>query len=275
MASTDLLNIELLLEEYLEQIRAAVQQDRHVEVITQPQSFDELKTVLKPVTAQEIADALAPYFARLENDTQIVEAMNAVRQAAEKIRYPETGKGYVQTSIKVGNKSSDPVQTNITNSAVNVTNTTATEIGQGKFNIYGSGKISLAVAGNFRATLKNPATSGKTIKVHRISAFGTSTGWASILINPTTGLPVTAVRPSMNAIVGGGAAGIAEVKADSDTTVPLGGGTDTGIVLGVAGGTRTELNLPPLIVAPGVTLGFNVPFAGAADVTLAVYATEV
>ena len=278
------LRMEMLLQDLLE----TVENQKPVDLTAVVQAVQGLNG---GASAQEIAEALAKYLAPADYaNNQLAVALNDIKEQLSKLPRTLREVGGGRTIVAGPNIPNDMTRqlgkvnvenfpatqdVNVTNTDVRVTNTTAQEIGTGKFNIYGSGKISLAVAGNFRAILRNPSTSGKTIKLHRISAFGTSTGWASILINPTTGLPITAARPSLNAIVGGGVAGIAEVKADADTTTPLGGGTDTGIVLGIAGGQRTELNLPPLIIAPGVALGFNVPFAGAADVTLAVYTTEV
>src|SRR5688500_5426815 len=63
------------------------------DVVSKPLGMAELKTVIKPVTAQEIADALAPYFARAADDTQLIETISALRDAVEKVRYPERGQG--------------------------------------------------------------------------------------------------------------------------------------------------------------------------------------
>lgn len=151
---------------------------------------------------------------------------------------------------------------------------TSQKVGQGRFNLAGTGRLTLSVAGNVRATFANPAGSGRNLKVVRISSSGTGTAWASVLINPTTGLPVSAPRPVLNAVAGGGLSAVGELRVDTDATAALGGGTDTGIVIGMPSGQRTHLDLPPIILTPGVTLGINVPFAGAADSAMAVYWIE-
>lgn len=152
--------------------------------------------------------------------------------------------------------------------------TSAKKVAEGRFFLAGTGRMTLSVAGNLRMELSNPAASGKNISVVRIAGLATATGWASIILNPTTGRPASAARPVLNAVLGGGLAAVAQIKADTDATVPMAGGTDTGIVLGIPGGSRTQLDLPPLIVAQGVTMGVNVPFAGAADSALSVYWIE-
>lgn len=143
-------------------------------------------------------------------------------------------------------------------------------VAQQRFFLAGSGRLSLSVAGNVRATITNPAGSGRNMMLARLVSFGTGTAWATILINPTTGLPATAARPHLNAIVGA-AGGAGVMKVDTDTTVALGGGTDTGIVLGSGANNRNPVDLPPIILTPGLTMGINIPFAGAADATLSLY----
>lgn len=157
-----------------------------------------------------------------------------------------------------------------------VTNTPAELASIGRGFIVGSGRLTLSVAGNVRAILRNPAASGRNVIVAGLSVFGTGVSWASIYLNPTAGVPATANRVGLNAIAGGGDTRVGELRVDTDTTVALGGGLDTGIVLGSGGGDRTSLELPfPIVIAQGVTLGINVPFAGAADATLSAYLVEV
>lgn len=144
-------------------------------------------------------------------------------------------------------------------------------VAAGQFNLASSGRVTLAAAGNLRAVMQNPAGSGKTLSVVRLAAFTTATGYGSLYVNPTVGVPVTAARPAMNAVIGGGVPAVATLRVDTNLTVALGGGTDTGIVVGLPAGARTSLDFPPLIITPGVTLGINVPFTGAADATLSVY----
>lgn len=143
-----------------------------------------------------------------------------------------------------------------------------------RFFLAGSGKLTLAAAGNVRGTISNPAGSGRNILVARLAGLGTGTAWARLRVNPTTGLPATAARPTINAIIGG-AAPVGILKVDTDLVTPLGGGTDTGIDIGMPASARVSLDMPPMILSPGVSLGINIPFTGAADAALSVYWAEI
>lgn len=151
---------------------------------------------------------------------------------------------------------------------------TSQKVAQGKFFLASSGKLVLSLAGNVRALFRNPANSGKMMSIVRMAGFTTGTGYAGILLNPTTGLPTSTPRPALNAVAGGGIPRLGVLTVDTDTTVPLGGGVDTGLVIGMPGGARTSIDLPPLVLAPGVSMGINIPFAGAADATLSLYWVE-
>lgn len=147
--------------------------------------------------------------------------------------------------------------------------------GLGRAYIVGSGRMSLAVAGNVRATITNPVNSGRNVLISKIVSFGTARSWADVRLNPTTGLPVSAPRPVVNAIFGQ-PGGVAQLRVDTDATTPLGGGTDTGLVIATGPEDRTPVELKPyLLIAPGVVAGINVPFAGAADAVLTAYFAEV
>lgn len=152
-----------------------------------------------------------------------------------------------------------------------VSPTTSLKVGQGRFFLSSTGKLVLAAAGNLRVTVQNPAGSNKIINIVRVSGMATGTGWAEILLNPTSGLPTATKRPAMNAVAGGGLAPVAVLRNDTDTTVPLSGGADTGLVLGIPANARFSLDMPPLILAPGATIGLNVPFAGAAEAAMSLY----
>lgn len=150
----------------------------------------------------------------------------------------------------------------------------AQKVGQGRVNLAGTGRITLNVAGNLRIVVANPAGSARTMSIVRLAGLTTGTGWASILLNPTTGVPATAARPILNAVAGGGIPSLLTLRADTSATVPLGGGIDTGLVLGMPGSERVSLDLPPIILTAGVTLGINIPFTGAADAALSIYWIE-
>lgn len=144
-------------------------------------------------------------------------------------------------------------------------------VAQHRMFLAGSGRLTLAAAGNVRGTFTNPAGSGRTCFIARIAGMSTATGYLSLRRNPSTGLPVSAARPTLNAVLGSATNPVGMLKVDTDLVTALGGGTDTGIVLGAPANQRLSIELPPLVVLPGASLGLGVSFAGAADMTISVY----
>lgn len=145
-------------------------------------------------------------------------------------------------------------------------------VAQGRFLISSTGRLTLTLAGNVRVTIANPAGSGRNLNLLRLAGMATAVAFGSTFLNPSTGIPATAIRPRLNAIVGGGDPGVGQVRADTNTTAMAAGtGTDLGISLGFGSGQRTQIDLPPLVLTPGQTLGVNVSFAGAGDVEAAAY----
>lgn len=138
---------------------------------------------------------------------------------------------------------------------------------KGKQLTSGTGPLVLSLAGNIRATISNPVGSGVNVSVFRLVWFANAMGEASLFLNPTAGLPATAVRPRLNAIAGT-AGGVGEVKADTSTTTSLSGGTDTGVIIGLGANNREVVDLPPIILTPGVTLGINVPISATSSRSL-------
>lgn len=145
-------------------------------------------------------------------------------------------------------------------------NAVTAAVAKQKFFVAGTGALVLTAAGDARCTVSNPTGSGVNVFLARLSLFSNAAGEASLLINPTTGLPATAARPQLNAVIGA-AAGVAVVKADTDAVTALGGGTDTGVVLAFPAATRISVDLPPFILSPGVTLGINIPVSAASSRT--------
>jgi hypothetical protein len=155
-------------------------------------------------------------------------------------------------------------------------------IGNGQGYLVGSGRVELSVAGNVRALISNPASnangnpdgSHRIVTVVGLSAFGTGTAWADIYENPTAGLPTTAIRPRwrMNSAVGD--AGTVEVRVDTSATTALSGGADTGMVLGLPNGNRSDIRPIGKVILPGQSIGVNVPFAGAASEAFNLYIVE-
>lgn len=136
--------------------------------------------------------------------------------------------------------------------------------------ISSTGRMSLAVAGNVRVTVANPADSGRNLVISKITGMSTVVAWATLWRNPTSGLPA-AVRPHLNGIIHA-AEGVAVLKADTSTTTPLDGGVNTGVVFGIPANTRFEILLDPgVLLVPGQVAGINVPFAGAADAVMTLH----
>lgn len=134
-------------------------------------------------------------------------------------------------------------------------------------------RMALTAAGNVRATIANPAGSGRRLLLHRMTGLATGIAWARMYVNPTIGLPA-GVRPVNNAFIGHPVTPVAEMRADTNLTTALGGGNDSGLDVGIPNGTRWTLELEPMIVPAGVTVGVNVPFAGAADAVMTAYWVE-
>lgn len=137
----------------------------------------------------------------------------------------------------------------------------------------GSGRLSLSVAGNVRALITNPAGSGRRLLIERLIGLATSTVFADLRRNPTTGLPVGTRTPVNARPTAPVAPSVAVVAVDISPTTALGGGTSTGIVIGVPGGSRLDW---PFVfdLDPGESLGFNMPFAGATDASFTVKLKE-
>lgn len=161
--------------------------------------------------------------------------------------------------------------------SLSVTNRALERLQAQKMFVADTGKVTLSVAGNFRATFTNPSTSGRNLIIAKLVAADSSSAiaWGEVWKQPTTGLPATAARPNRNLVflaAGGNDVGVGELRADTDATVALGGGDLVGVI-GVPGATRTEIH-GPFVLTPGVVIGLNVPYAGAADVAFSVYYYE-
>lgn len=145
----------------------------------------------------------------------------------------------------------------------------ATAIARERYFVAGSGRLTLGVAGNIRCLLSNPAGSEREMWIERLVVTATVTGWAQVRRSPTTGLPAT-LRTSHNAVLDGAPA-TCTMHADTDATTAIGGGTLLSDTPGIPANTRVSIEMPPLVLRPGVTLGFNVPIGGAGDASLSAY----
>lgn len=138
----------------------------------------------------------------------------------------------------------------------------------------GSGRLNLTAAGNLRAVFLNPAGSGKDCRIRRFDT-GSSEGpaYCPMFLNPTVVPSTTAARPVHNVIAGSGVQAVGRVRADINLTTPLSGGTDMGLVFGVPN-QQGVFALTPLIVPPGVSVGFNFTFVGVANAALILFWSE-
>lgn len=157
----------------------------------------------------------------------------------------------------------------VPNSSVATTQTLEARSRTGSAYFGNSTLQTLAAAGNFRLTISNPSASGKTLYIYRLTGLTTATGFAHLYINPTAGLPATS--RTVNNMLIGGAAGVGTVASDTSAVTALSGGTDAGVDFGLPANARFSLDLAPLVVGAGVTLGINVPFTGAAQASVTAY----
>lgn len=142
-------------------------------------------------------------------------------------------------------------------------------------NVYlvGSGNQALSAAGNFRIVIENPVGSAKILHIFKLDSYSSAAGFGELLVGAPgvalAGLPTTA-RTINNVYFGSANSSVAKVFADTNLTTALSGGIDSGISIGVSAGTVTSylVDIPELQLQPGFSLGINVPFTGAANVSL-------
>lgn len=146
-------------------------------------------------------------------------------------------------------------------------------IGMGRAYIIGSGRVVLTAAGNVRGLVTNPAANTRNIQVLGMTAFATAVGWASVYLQPTAGLPATAVRPSLK-LHPASQPMATEMRIDTDALTALSGGEDTGVTIPLPAGTARQISPIGRILAPGQTLGLNIPFAASADLAFSLYVVE-
>lgn len=146
-------------------------------------------------------------------------------------------------------------------------------VGNGRAYITSTGRVALSLAGNLRVLISNPTTD-TIVTVAGMAGLATAAAWATIFRNPTAGLPATTARPSLRVNPLRGQAMSALVRVDTDATVALSGGENTGELIGLPNGTRFQVPILGAIIPPGETIGVNVPFAGAADVSTTLYLIE-
>ena len=147
----------------------------------------------------------------------------------------------------------------------------------GKMYSVGTGRQTLAAAGNVRAILQNPGGSGTLVKVVMISYWSSITAFWDTFRDPTAGVPVTAARPRLTLDQRADAAAkVGILRSDSSATTALGGGTDLGMTIPNGAGRENEVKLDvPLVISPGQSFGFNGNFTGATDAVVNMIAYEV
>lgn len=146
-------------------------------------------------------------------------------------------------------------------------------IDAGLFYISGSGQISLTVGSNVRSTVRNPTGSGRLVHIVALETFATATAYGTVYLNPTTNLPdATAERPKLSARPAIAPAPVVQVRAN--TGAALSGGTATGLIVPAAAGPARRIDLPPITLDPGQSLGVNIPFSGAAETVFTVFVLE-
>lgn len=119
-----------------------------------------------------------------------------------------------------------------------------------------SAKLDIGASEIVRATIENPAGSGVNLVLDDlVSVQNIGTAWATVHVNPTAGLPTTLLT-NRNAKVGHAGTAKAVIKVD-DSLTALSGGEQIA-TMGVEIG-RDVVDLPPLTVPPGVTIGLNIP----------------
>lgn len=135
-----------------------------------------------------------------------------------------------------------------------------------------SGKLSLALAGNLRATFANPAGSGKRVFVPGIVVTHNALmAWGTLYTNPVTNLPTTD-RAMTNMRLGYNNPPASLFKVDTHLTQALSGGTTIGQV-GIPTG-RNIFEEHILLLEPGMSVGLNCPFLGIFDAEIIVYFWE-
>lgn len=136
-----------------------------------------------------------------------------------------------------------------------------------------SGEITIGANEHVRATIENPAGSGKVVRIEKfVVTQNVGYALANFFINPTTGLPTT-VRTGGNQKIGHPGTAKAIVKIDKGLTA-LSGGSDTDLDALFPPGR--EIHDEPMEIPPGVTVGINVPVGllGTGKASLTVYWTE-
>lgn len=117
----------------------------------------------------------------------------------------------------------------------------------------------LTGSGHLQSVLANPANSGRSLYLYRMAAVLSGGSQSSlvfmrVIFNPETN-GLTARSPG-NARVGAGVSSVASLRAGVTSTAPTGGVvSDAGLPL--VTNQRVTVDLPPLVLPPGVSMSFT------------------
>lgn len=151
------------------------------------------------------------------------------------------------------------------------TNTISLAVSEGRFYIATSARVTAGLGENIRGLVSNPVDSGRlTIMVALIATVAPDRMTVGrVHMNPDTGLPATNYVPfNTNRTVNNPA--VTTFRVDNNITA-LGGGTATDLYTAVHKG-RNQIPLPGIILAPGQSLGINIPL-GATETGDGAFAT--
>lgn len=138
--------------------------------------------------------------------------------------------------------------------------------------VVGSGQQVLAAAGSVRQTFANTGT--KSCYVSYFNLYSTIAGFATLYVNPTTGLPAPTQTANNIQIASPNVPGCV-FKVDTNTSTPLSGGIQSSVAIAVPAAAFTQYgtvaSTPLFIVPPGVTLGLNFAFSAATTLSANIY----
>ena len=147
-------------------------------------------------------------------------------------------------------------------------------VGQARAFAVSTPALAPAAALGVNVTFEVPAGAPARCLIWRIAltTLKAGGGFAGVRINPTLNLPATAPRVPANMKVGAPQASVAIVRADPGLAMT--GGILSDLVLGQVPDAREEVDLPPMVIAPGLTLGISLPGGAGLLTALSVWWVE-
>lgn len=123
----------------------------------------------------------------------------------------------------------------------------------------GTGVVNFTTAQYLRVLFSNPLGSGKIIYINLLRFFADRTAFVSVMLDPTTDLPVTS-KLITGAILGVPYAGVTSFKSDI-AAVPISGGVAASTCFALGSGSDSQIP-GPFILNPGRTIGLNCSAGG-------------